>query len=121
MLIVSKKIHANSLGNILARAKLSLLWDGKQPALFLERFYGTGSYEQQCREAILQGALQKAEQLQLPLAALNESYKCPQQKSFDRGLQSLGGGVSYEYSDGAQGVQPNGKFCIPKKSIITLF
>jgi hypothetical protein len=104
-------------GHIMARAKLSLLWDGEKPVLFLERLYTQGKYEKQCRTAITEMALAKAKKLQIQLTALKGSGY-PEQSSFNKDLQALGSGISYEYSDGAGGVKANGFYCIPKVGLV---
>ena len=103
----------------MARAKLSLLWDGEKPVLFLERLYTQGQYQSHCRTAIAKMALAKAEQLGIQLTALKGSGYL-ELCDFNKDLEALGSGVSYEYSDGAGGVMANGQYSIPKATLIVV-
>ncbi|MBS0620702.1 MAG: hypothetical protein JSS61_04500 [Verrucomicrobia bacterium] len=105
-------------GRILARAKLSLLWDGKKPVLFLERLYDKGIHTPQCRQAIIDMAKKKASLLGL-LLATSSHYSYPGRSEMaERDLLSLGSGVSYEYSDGARGVKGNGRYTIENAELV---
>ena len=125
-LIANKEKYGQaSKARIISRAKLSILWDGEKPALFLERPYFNGpESKQQCR-AIEEKALEKANALGIPLTALKGSGYTESNKTWNKDLHALGSGVSYEYSDAAKknnesGLHPNGQYFIPGETIAVL-
>lgn len=104
-------------GRIIARAKLSLLWDGQRPALYLERLYSSMTFTQQSQTAITEMAVAKAASLGLPLVAMKGGNYPVQSETWNTKLYSLGGGVSYEYSDAARGVQAKGIYEIAPETV----
>ena len=111
----------NKQGQIIARAKLSILWDGEKPTLYLEKMYSQSKFTNRCLKAIAEMAIAKAQSLGIPLAVEKGSSYCnllpvPGADS-EKPLLSLGGGVSYEYVDACTGVQKDGIFEIPAASI----
>ena len=95
---------------IVARCMLALLWDGKKPVLYRERFYPDQIPEAQ-KQALNVLAKQVAQKLGLPLTC-GEGH-IPYQSI----LQALGGPAPYEYSDGAVGIQKEGRFTIKAKKL----
>ena len=92
---------------MIARSMLRLLWDGKQPVIYRERFYPdtTPTHYQNALNAL---AKEIATKLGLPLTSNDAGTP------YGKKLKALGGPAPYEYSDGAEGegVYKNGFYTI---------
>lgn len=112
----------NKEGKILARAKVSVLLDDEHnPVLYLEKLYTQGKFINQSLNAIFNMAFAKAQSLDIPLAAHNQSDYCTlaevHTQAFGKELLSHGGGVSYEYSDAVFHLADDGMYNIPSFAI----
>lgn len=98
-------------GRIVARAMIRLLWDGDQPVLFLDRFYGNQEFEPIIRSL----AIEKAKEMGLILTEKSDDSQDPQ---YEKSLYSLGGRAC-EYCDGSRdGISEDGSFEISDVSLI---
>ncbi|MEX1012072.1 MAG: hypothetical protein WDZ27_00070 [Waddliaceae bacterium] len=100
-------------GNLKARSFIRLLLDkDNHPVLFLERAYPP-TLSDQNREMIIQGAIEKARQLGIPLF----SYQMGSGKEYENLIYSLGSNAPHEYAD-AGGGETIGIWSVNKSHII---
>lgn len=90
---------------IIARCILSILWDGKQPVIYRERFYPDNTPENY-KTALNALAKKVATKLNVPLTSNDPGVP------YGKRLEALGGAAPYEYSDGGGGVKKNGQYTI---------
>ncbi len=100
-------------GKIVARCMLRLLWDGQNPVIYRERFY-PDNFDLRVKNAMNQAAKEIAERLDVPLTSGDPGTP------YGKILQALGGPIPYEYSDGAGGVQKDGRYTITRSNLVVL-
>lgn len=93
-------------GKIVARALISLVWDGKKPVLYRETFYPTTITKAQ-ENALNDLAKSLSKAMDVPLTGSDD-----QGQPYGHELQTFGGPAPYEYSDSARRLTSKGKFTI---------
>lgn len=101
-------------GKIIARQIFRVLWNGKEPVLFLERVY-PNLVDPKLKLALEAFAKQRA--LALGLSLLTVDPKKPKYEGSIKSLSTLGK-IPYEYSDAGDGHVTNGTFTISSSNYL---
>lgn len=114
-LVIVRDYEGKIAGRVILRIMLN---NNNEPVLFMERLY-TRYNDPRLEKFILKGCIKKAKMMGIPLLAGFEWLKnIENQTPYPQMLTTLSGPASYEYSDGAGGMQRNGKYSISKSWLV---